>query len=406
MTKDQTKTARTRAVKAPATTPAVETVASPAAPALPGAVETLPVTELRLSDLNPRRGEPDPAGLAALTENIRAFGLVQNLAGLRTRDGAVTLTEPARDQSPKWVGGRDVRDFRLLQAPPLPARAHRPRRLALPALLLEPARGRGTAARARRRGLVREPAPMGHEVRPRDRPRDCGRRQPSSGCIWHLDEVRVSIGGQRFWLWRAVDEHGVVLEELLQPRRDKRAAKRLLRRLLKRAARPPKRIVTDKLASYAAAKREVVPGLDHRQHKGLNNRAENSHLPFRARERVMRGHRSPGGPAALRRHAFGGAQLLRPARPAAAPLKPLGTTASRPSASGAKPPASSAEPSGWGFLRPRSVNVIPTPADQLGRTRLGHQWNPAWPLTRSWSALRTTHWRATAASRSARVSTC
>ena len=103
------------------------------------------------------------------------------------------------------------------------------------------------------------------------------------------------IGGRRFWLWRAVDEHGVVLEELLQPRRDRRAAKRLLRRLLKRAARPPKRIVTDKLASCAAAKREVVPGLDHRHHKGLNNRAENSHPPFRARERVMRGHRSPGG---------------------------------------------------------------------------------------------------------------
>jgi putative transposase len=86
------------------------------------------------------------------------------------------------------------------------------------------------------------------------------------------------------------------LEEILQPRRDRKAAKRLLRRLLKRAGRTPKRLVTDKLASYAAAKREVARGLEHRAHKGLNNRAENSHLPFRSRERVMRGHRSPGGP--------------------------------------------------------------------------------------------------------------
>ena len=121
------------------------------------------------------------------------------------------------------------------------------------------------------------------------------RRQPRPGAVWHLDEVRVAIRGRRFWLWRAVDETGLVIEEILQPRRDRKAAKRLLRRLLKNAGQLPKRLVTDKLASYAAAKREVAPGLEHRQHKGLNNRAENSHLPFRARERAMRGHRSPGG---------------------------------------------------------------------------------------------------------------
>ncbi len=121
------------------------------------------------------------------------------------------------------------------------------------------------------------------------------RRQPRPGDVWHLDEVQVSIRGQRLWLWRAVDEAGLVLEEIVQPRRDAKAAKRLLRRLMKTAGCPPKRIVTDKLRSYAAAKREVAPGLEHRQHKGLNNRAENSHLPFRSRERVMRGHRSPGG---------------------------------------------------------------------------------------------------------------
>ena len=121
------------------------------------------------------------------------------------------------------------------------------------------------------------------------------RRQASPGSVWHLDEARVSVRGRRFWLWRAVDEHGIVLEELLQSRRDRKVAKRLLRRLLKTAGRPPKRIVTDKLTSYPAAKREVAPTLEHRQHKGLNNRSENSHLPFRPRERVMRGHRLPGG---------------------------------------------------------------------------------------------------------------
>ena len=121
------------------------------------------------------------------------------------------------------------------------------------------------------------------------------RRQPPPGDVWHLDEVVVKIAGRSYWLWRAVDQHGVVLEEILQSKRDKRAAKRLLIKLMKRWGFVPKRIITDKLRSYGAAKREVAPGLDHWSHKGLNNRAENSHLPFRKRERVMQGFRSPGG---------------------------------------------------------------------------------------------------------------
>lgn len=121
------------------------------------------------------------------------------------------------------------------------------------------------------------------------------RRQPGPGDVWHLDEVAVKIAGRSYWLWRAVDQHGVVLEEILQSRRDKRAAKRLLVKLMKRWGFVPKRIITDKLRSYGAAKCEVAPGLDHWSHKGLNNRAENSHLPFRKRERVMQGFRSPGG---------------------------------------------------------------------------------------------------------------
>lgn len=121
------------------------------------------------------------------------------------------------------------------------------------------------------------------------------RRQPRPGDVWHLDEVIVKIAGRSYWLWRAVDQNGVVLEEILQSRRDKRAAKRLLIKLLKRWGFLPKRIISDKLRSYGAAKREVAPGLDHWSHKGLNNRAENSHLSFRKRERMMQGFRSPGG---------------------------------------------------------------------------------------------------------------
>ena len=121
------------------------------------------------------------------------------------------------------------------------------------------------------------------------------RRQPRPGDVWHLDEVVVKIAGRSYWLWRAVDQHGVVLEEILQSKRNKRAAKRLLVKLMKRWGVMPKRIITDKLRSYGAAKREVAPGLDHWSHKGLNNRAENSHLPFRKRERAMQGFRSLGG---------------------------------------------------------------------------------------------------------------
>ena len=80
----------------------------------------------------------------------------------------------------------------------------------------------------------------------------------------------------------------MVLDVLVQRRRVNQAAKRLLRKLLKRQRRPPRVIIIDKLASYGAARREVVPGIEHRQHKGLNNRVENSHQPTRRRERQMK----------------------------------------------------------------------------------------------------------------------
>ena len=93
--------------------------------------------------------------------------------------------------------------------------------------------------------------------------------------------------------WRAVDQDGFVLDVLVQSRRDKKAAKRLLRKLLKKQGRAPRVLITDKLRSYAAAKREIMPGVEHRQHKGLNNRAENSHQPTRRRERIMKRFKSP-----------------------------------------------------------------------------------------------------------------
>jgi len=120
------------------------------------------------------------------------------------------------------------------------------------------------------------------------------RRHPQPGDKWHLDEVFIKIGGEQKYLWRAVDADGNVLDILVQNRRDKAAARRFFRRLLKRTGQLPRVMITDKLKSYGAAHREVMPSVEHRSHKGLNNRAENSHQPTRQRERAMKGFRSQG----------------------------------------------------------------------------------------------------------------
>ena len=80
-------------------------------------------------------------------------------------------------------------------------------------------------------------------------------------------QVVITIAGKKHWLWRAVDQEGFVLDVLVQSRRDKKAAKRLLRKLLKKHLRAPRVLITDKLRSYGAAKREIIPGVEHRQHK-------------------------------------------------------------------------------------------------------------------------------------------
>ena len=119
-------------------------------------------------------------------------------------------------------------------------------------------------------------------------------RRPQPGDKWHLDEVFLTIPGTRHYLWRAVDQDGHVLDILVQRRRDKHAAKKFFRKLLKGCQYVPRVIITDKLKSYGAAKREILPGVEHRQHRYLNNRAENSHQPTRQQERRMQGFKSPG----------------------------------------------------------------------------------------------------------------
>jgi putative transposase len=109
-----------------------------------------------------------------------------------------------------------------------------------------------------------------------------------------MDKMCLAIKGKRHSLRRAVDQEGNVLDILVQRRRDKRAAKRFFRKLLKGLTYVPRVIVTDKLKSYGAAKRELLPGVEHRQHRYLNNRAENSPQPTRQREWRMQRFKSPG----------------------------------------------------------------------------------------------------------------
>ena len=118
------------------------------------------------------------------------------------------------------------------------------------------------------------------------------RRRPRPGDKWHLDEVFIRIRGKMQYLWRAVDQEGNVLDILVQSRRNAKAAKRFFRKLLKGLRYAPRVLVTDKLGSYGAAKREVMPGVEHRQSRYLNNRAEVSHQPTRRRERQMQRFKS------------------------------------------------------------------------------------------------------------------
>ena len=104
----------------------------------------------------------------------------------------------------------------------------------------------------------------------------------------------MTINGKHHYLWRAVDQDDTVLDILVQSRRNKHAAKKFFRKLLKGLQYVPRVIITDKLKSYGAAKREILPGVEHRQSRYLNNRCENSHRPTRQREYRMQGFKSAG----------------------------------------------------------------------------------------------------------------
>lgn len=110
------------------------------------------------------------------------------------------------------------------------------------------------------------------------------RDRPAANDKWHLDEVVIPINGRNFWLWRAVDANGDVLDILVQKQRNAKAAKRFLQRLIDRFG-APRVVITDKLRSYNTPIRSLAGGADHRAHKGLNNRIEGSHRPTRKREK-------------------------------------------------------------------------------------------------------------------------
>jgi putative transposase len=120
------------------------------------------------------------------------------------------------------------------------------------------------------------------------------RRRLQPGDKRHLYEVFLTINGKRHYLWRPVDQEGNVLDIFVLSRRDKKAANKFFRKLLEGFTYVPRVIITDQLKSYGAAMREILPGVEHRQHRYLNSRAENSHQPMRQRERRMQGFKSPG----------------------------------------------------------------------------------------------------------------
>ncbi|AGI70042.1 IS6-family transposase [Octadecabacter antarcticus 307] len=118
------------------------------------------------------------------------------------------------------------------------------------------------------------------------------RDRPKVADKWHLDEVVLPINGKKYWLWRAVDSNGDVLDILVQSRRNKRAADRFFHKLFKTFG-APRVVVTDKLRSYGAALKDLALGIEHRSHKRLNNRSEGSHRPTRRREKCMGRFKSP-----------------------------------------------------------------------------------------------------------------
>jgi putative transposase len=120
------------------------------------------------------------------------------------------------------------------------------------------------------------------------------RTRPQPSDHWHLDEMGITIGGDQYWLWRAVDNEGEVLDFLVQRRRNAKAARKLMIKLLKKYGFAPTRVVTDRLRSYSTAFRAIGLAAKHDRGPRANNRAETSHQPVRRRERKQQRFKSPG----------------------------------------------------------------------------------------------------------------
>ena len=181
----------------------------------------------------------------------------------------------------------------LVSPSPIPCRDHQPLRLVVLSLLPELPRCRRDDGRTRGCRDLRNHSRLVAEVW-RNLCQAAAVPDTAPEDRWHLDEVYLSINRRLQYLWRAVDQDGEVLDILVQPLRNRQAAKKFFRKLLQRLRYIPRAIITDKLGSYAAAKAEVLPDVEHIQDKRANNRAENSHQPTRERERRMRGFKSAG----------------------------------------------------------------------------------------------------------------
>ena len=243
----------------------------------------------------------DPVGLAgdAAQAPVRSIHFHNTMprSADRTRKAHAIAAGGIVKLRPQVAEYADDEPAAQLSRIPIPLRNHQSRRLALLPFRLEFPRCRRSPCRSgcgAGRGITvtYEAIRLWCRTFGLNYARRLRRRRGRQGDTWYLDELFVKIQGQQQYLWRAVDEDGDVLDILVQSRRNRRAATRFFRKLLKRQGREPRRLITDKLRSYSAAHRTVMPSVIHSTQQYENNRAEVSHQSTRQRERQMRRFRS------------------------------------------------------------------------------------------------------------------
>jgi putative transposase len=211
------------------------------------------------------------------------------------------------------------------------------------------------------------------------------RRRPPPGDKWHVDEVFIKIAGNTHYLWRAVDQHGNVLDILVTSRRDAAAATRFFRKLLTGLEYVPRVLVTDKLASYGPAHRRLIRSVDHRRSKYLNNRAENSHQPTRAQERPCAGSTRRAGPSGFCPRSAASVHTF--ALPATgSPPMPTAVRWTSDSPPGTRSPGLLQSPDHRTVHRPhRSTNPCPNDHHRTHLTMPGLGWSAVagWPTRRA-----------------------